>query len=81
MKTAKMSPQKKKKKKKKQIKTYPDNATDNTLKYGKYYLKCDAISNTIILFATLRLTSVLLYLGIISSAFSLNNLKPFLIRK
>ena len=35
--------------KKLQIKTNPDNATDNIK--GKYYLKCDAISNTFTLFA------------------------------
>ena len=39
--------------KKIQIKTNPDNATYNILKY-KVVLKCDEISNIIILSATLR---------------------------
>ena len=55
--------------KKIQIKTNPDNATYNTLKY-KVVLKSDAVSNIIILSATQLCASVLPYLGIILSAFS-----------
>ena len=67
--------------KKIRIKTNPDNTTDNILKY-KAIINWNT-SNIIILATALRPTfpSVLPYLDIISSTFSLSNLKIFLIKK
>ena len=67
--------------KKIRIKTNPDNTTDNILKY-KAIINWNA-SNIIILATALRPTfpSVLPYLDIISSTFSLSNLNIFLIKK
>ena len=64
--------------KKLQIKTNPDNAAENILKF-KASINWSA-SDIIILSATLRPTfaSVLPYLGMISSALFLSDFKPFI---
>ena len=70
--------------KKLQSKINPDNAIDNILNY-KASIIWSVMQFEVLLFFSLLwgqlCASVLLYLGIISNAFSLSNFMPFLIKK
>ena len=63
--------------KKTQIKIYPDNATYNILKYKVALIEMWYSFRYYYSFRYLKASFVLPYLGIILSAFSLSNCKPF----